>query len=181
MLVYQAKNLINEKCYIGQTIQTIYRRKYRHLYVARNNIGNLNFHNEIRKYGEENFEWSILEDNISHENKMFWLEEFYIAYYKTLSTQNGYNIETGGKNYIVAKETGKKISKANLGITKHTFKQRQKRSEKYKNGGNPRARSCFILGIKFDTVQEAHKKLNLTRWNIDQKLKDMNNKDFLYI
>ena len=110
MLIYQAKNLKNKHIYIGQTINSFEDRIKKHL-SATKTICNTYFSRAIKKYGEENFEWSILEDNISHINKMNWFEKFCIAYYDTLAP-NGYNLESGGENYSVSDDTRKKMSKS---------------------------------------------------------------------
>lgn len=92
----------------------IFSKKKEHLCVAKKNIDNNYFHNAIRKYGEENFEWSIIEDGITHINKLNWYEESCIAYYNTLAP-NGYNLHTGGLNHICSEETKQKLSKSHMG------------------------------------------------------------------
>lgn len=49
MIIYKAVNKINNKCYIGQTIRKLERRKCEHLY----NRNNSYFHNAIKKYMEK--------------------------------------------------------------------------------------------------------------------------------
>ncbi len=81
--IYGIKNNINGKYYIGQTIN-LRNRKGRHKYLLKNNKHhNLRLQNAWNKYGEKNFEFIILEDNITLENlktrEDFWIKS--IGYY----------------------------------------------------------------------------------------------------
>ena len=59
--IYLFKNKINGKCYVGQSIKP--KQRYRdHMYSV-NHGCHLPIHEAIRKYGIENFEFSILEEN----------------------------------------------------------------------------------------------------------------------
>ncbi len=109
MIVYRATNLINGKIYIGQTIKTLTRRKSKHLYDT-NHGSPLYFHKALRKYGFNNFKWQVICicPNINILNEQ---EEYYIAFYNSMN--NGYNMTSGGKNYIPSEETKQKISENN--------------------------------------------------------------------
>ena len=88
--VYQHKNKINDKSYFGITKQIPEQRWG----ANGNNYANCpHFWAAIQKYGQENFSWEIIEDNISKEllNKR---ESFWIEYYDTYF--NGYNETKGG-------------------------------------------------------------------------------------
>lgn len=55
--IYKVTNLINNKVYIGQSID-IERRKYSHIYSSSHPNTpdyNVRFHQALRKYGIENF------------------------------------------------------------------------------------------------------------------------------
>lgn len=133
MIIYQAKNLINNKCYIGQTICELKKRKSEHLFAAKNGYYQSNyFYNAIRKYKEDFFEWTILEDNISHINKLNWLEEFCIAYYESLAPK-GYNLTTGGKNWIRAEEVSKRQAET---IKNKSDEEKVKRLKKFRKTMN---------------------------------------------
>lgn len=91
--IYQFKNKINNKIYIGQSKDIEYRYK-RHIYDAKNGATTL-LHAAIRKYGIENFTFTILEEcNIEELNER---EIFYIQKFNSLMP-NGYNMQTGGQN-----------------------------------------------------------------------------------
>lgn len=97
--IYKYTNKINGNSYIGQSVN-IEKRKKDHEYSAKNpNVGDYNsfFHQAIRKYGMENFDFEILiqldENNYSKE-QLNELEKYYISKFDTY--KNGYNATPGG-------------------------------------------------------------------------------------
>ena len=112
MIIYKATNILNNKTYIGQTIQPLERRKTDHLGKATHETTNY-FHSAIRKYGKDNFRWQVICicSNVDLLNEQ---EQYYIAFYDSIN--NGYNLRSGGENYILSKETKRKISKAMKGL-----------------------------------------------------------------
>lgn len=98
--IYKYTNKINGKSYIGQT-NNIQKRKNGHRSAAYNpkdfNYNNA-FHLALRKYGEENFDFEIIEE-ISEEFGRDYLNErerFFIQLFKSHVSENGYNITWGG-------------------------------------------------------------------------------------
>lgn len=92
-IIYKVENLINHKIYIGQTIKTAQERWNHHLCEA--SLGSeLYFHRALRKYGKDNFNWSIIEE--IDNNKLNEKEIYWISYYN--SYKNGYNLTPGGDN-----------------------------------------------------------------------------------
>ena len=197
MLVYQVK-FPNNKSYIGQTIRSLRERKSEHLGAARSGC-NLIFYKAIRKYGKENIEWSIIEDNISHINKLNWSEEFYIAYYDTL-IPDGYNLKSGGLNNIPSEQTKQKISEGNkdkkrteeqcrniskgkTGIKRPKFSAEWCKNmvRDHPNVRNSNAKSCIIMGVEYENIIKASKDLKKERYYIDRELQNPNNKNYLYI
>ena len=67
MLIYKVENLINGSCYIGQTVKSLEKRKLQHLCDVRND-SSYYLHRAIRKYGNENFKWSILCECLSKDD-----------------------------------------------------------------------------------------------------------------
>ncbi len=57
--IYLISNLINGKCYVGQTVQDINCRLRRH------RIGPFAVGNALRKYGEENFSVEVIADSLN--------------------------------------------------------------------------------------------------------------------
>ena len=101
--VYMYVNKLNGKKYVGQTMRDIKIRHRQHL-----DQNDSYFDKELKKYGEQNFELIILEDNIFDENELFDKEMFYIKKYDTFL--NGYNLTKGGKGASTFSENdGKEI------------------------------------------------------------------------
>lgn len=96
--IYQYVNKINGHMYIGMSNNPI-RRYNEHLQASRNPKNrdyNLLIHKAIRKYGIENFEFNILEENISSLEEMKQREIYWIAYYNTYLDRSHYNETPGG-------------------------------------------------------------------------------------
>ena len=89
--IYIIKNNINNKVYIGQTIQTLGRRFSNHKIAS--DIEDTKFYRAIKKYGKENFYIELIEEisqEILNEREIFWIKA-YDSYY------NGYNSTLGGQ------------------------------------------------------------------------------------
>lgn len=91
--IYKATNVINGKCYIGQTsYDKLHKRINTHLWYARHKGSNLPFPNALRKYGKENFEWEILEE-CAREDKgkreIYWIQKLQPEYNATLGGDGG--------------------------------------------------------------------------------------------
>ena len=112
MVIYQAKNKVNGKAYIGQTARNFKERKYHHLNDTFNG-SNLPFHRAIRKYGSGNFDWEILEECYSieelNESEEYWIRELNVL------VPDGYNLMSGGNNSTHHKKTLDKMSKIKQG------------------------------------------------------------------
>jgi group I intron endonuclease len=111
--IYKITNIINNKIYVGQSINPK-RRWYHHRWCARNpeksTENNTILYNAMRKHGEENFKFEIIEEteliNIN-DREIYWIKEL-----NTLST-NGYNMTAGGQgSNEMSIEAREKISKA---------------------------------------------------------------------
>lgn len=116
-IVYKAINLSNGKCYIGQTVKTLYRRKIEHKSNVKRNK-NYYFYNGIKKYGWNNFEWSVVCE-CNSRNELNEKETYYINELKSLYP-NGYNLTLGGdgtSGYTFSSEHIKKLSDAKKGKT----------------------------------------------------------------
>lgn len=92
--IYLIKNKINNKNYIGQTINYEKRIK-EHLYL-RKTKKNMIIDSAINKYGKENFYYNIIDIAYSQEQADN-MEKKYIIEYNSLKP-NGYNILKGGRN-----------------------------------------------------------------------------------
>lgn len=113
--VYQARNRINGKRYVGKTSKTMSERREEHEKSAGNGgVVCKCFHAALRKYGSDAFEWRVLmrEDDPDELNDA---ERVCIRAYRT-KAPNGYNLTDGGDGVIglpleVRKGIGEKMSK----------------------------------------------------------------------
>lgn len=111
MKIYQIKNKISGKKYIGQTTTSIEKRFHQHCRPSSTYCRLL--HNAIKKYGIDNFSVKELASTDSIE-KLNELEIKFIEELKTLSPY-GYNLLSGGKNQRHSQETKDKMSKTRTG------------------------------------------------------------------
>lgn len=77
--IYQILNTMNGKRYIGQS-RSLNNRKYEHFcQLSRNEHGNSHLQNAYNLYGEENFEWSVIEyvdsENLT-EREQYWVNQY---------------------------------------------------------------------------------------------------------
>lgn len=110
-IVYVALNVINNKVYVGQTVQNLIKRKTRHYRQSKTNIGTNYFHNALRKY--EEWEWNILQFAYC-KAELDALEKYWIWIFNSIAP-GGYNTKEGGSNGKPTKETCKKMSLAKKG------------------------------------------------------------------
>lgn len=93
-IIYKYTNLINKKVYIGQTTTTLEKRHKKHLSQLNDNTY---FHRAIIKYGIDNFQLEILEENIPltalDDREIYWIKKFN-SYY---TSNKGYNLTKGGQ------------------------------------------------------------------------------------
>lgn len=114
MIIYRAENLITRKSYIGKTIRTLNERKLEHL--NRMSQRKSYFHNALKKYGLNAFEWQVIEKSKS-ELELNTLEQHYIQYYKT-KYPNGYNLTNGGEGvigYVMTTKHKENLSQSKMG------------------------------------------------------------------
>jgi len=103
VIIYKIRNKINNKIYIGQTINSLERRTARHL-KSNSYIGNA-----LRKNGIQSFDISII-DTADDINLLNEKEEYWISYYNTICP-DGYNLSYGGNNSGMSEETKRKLRK----------------------------------------------------------------------
>lgn len=86
--IYKITNLLNGKCYIGQSIH-IERRWAEHLLPSADSI----IANAIKKYGKENFKFEVIEEvSLEEIDTLDDLEELHIMLNNSI-VPNGYNID----------------------------------------------------------------------------------------
>ena len=102
--VYAHINKVNGKIYVGQTCQN---PKYR----WNNGEGykrSSYFYNAIKKYGWNGFEHIIVLNDLSLEDANYF-EEILIQRLDTTNPTKGYNLQSGGKNYICSEIVKQKM------------------------------------------------------------------------
>lgn len=110
--IYMAQNQQNSKCYVGKTALPLHKKRLMHEDKAAKGSP-LYFHNAIRKYGCESFDWWILESSIP-DDELNTRESYHIRELRTRSP-NGYNLTDGGDGFTGgnhSEETKARISEA---------------------------------------------------------------------
>ena len=122
--IYKITNKINGKCYIGKSIN-IERRFKEHKYIC--SESNQTLKRAYKKYGRENFEFSILEECLEEE-----LNKKEIYYIKILKPQ--YNRTSGGDGcagHCVSEETKEILRKKGKEQWNRLSKEEKQRIIKY--------------------------------------------------
>ena len=114
IIIYKATNKKTKKIYIGQTKRTLKERNRQRKYSKSS------FDLAFQKYGEDGFEWSIIENCKTQEDANL-KEEFWISFFNSTQRGVGYNIKKGGNNHSHDAETKRKIGIAQIGEKNHSF------------------------------------------------------------
>lgn len=92
--IYKITNIINNKSYIGQTIQNVKERFYQHCATkCSKEVLNMAIHKAIMKYGKDNFIIEVIEETDKenlNDREIYWIKYFNTYY-------NGYNSTKGGQ------------------------------------------------------------------------------------
>ena len=110
-IVYQHKNKINGKIYIGITSRTPHERWGNN---GCNYKSSPHFYSVIQKYGWDNFEHNILFTNLTKEQACLKEQEL-IKYFNSMDRKFGYNSTSGGEFFVMNEETKQKISQSMKG------------------------------------------------------------------
>jgi group I intron endonuclease len=108
-IIYLAKNLVNGKCYVGQTGNTLNGRIKGHQKCAKSG-SRLLFHLALNKHGVDGFEVSVLQECCGRDC-LNAAERWWIGHLNCMSPK-GYNLTDGGEGSSPSEETRKLISEA---------------------------------------------------------------------
>lgn len=102
MYIYKITNKINNKVYIGQSVNPIDDRFHRHIQDALSERADTHFARAIRLYGPENFYTELLQDDAKTPEELTLQEHNWVEYYDSIKT--GYNemdplYRSGGNTY----------------------------------------------------------------------------------
>lgn len=106
--IYRARNLVNDKVYIGFTAnwpQRINGHNYDRRY---GNADNKAFYNAIKKYGWDNFVWEAIYQSHNEEHTLSIMEPYFINEQRSwvgFKDCNGYNVTKGGEGTSGYKRT----------------------------------------------------------------------------
>ncbi len=170
-VVYQIKNKLNNKIYIGSTIKSFSKRINEHTNTLnKNKHCNYHLQSAWKIYGFESFEFSIIEKVIDN-SKLIEREQYWIDYYKSYDNNIGYNIckiagNTIGR--IHSSETKDKISKSKIGK-----KMTQETKDKISNSliGRKSTRNYKKNYKKRHTLKTSIEKRHLTLETIEKMKK----------
>ena len=183
--IYKYTNKITGKSYIGQT-NNLQKRFNGHKSEAFNPNAsgyNLPFHIAIRKYGMDNFTYEVLEEISDGESQAFIddREIYFIGYYHSLTTENGYNLTIGGEGCpkpSLTYEEKLERSKLFTGAEIQDIQQRLMNDEEYDDIEAiyaPRLKRTFLVNIntgtnfynpKFDYPLKKHAKSRFSQREI---------------
>lgn len=114
--IYTITNLFNYKAYVGQT-QNPKHRWSSHLYEMRRGVLKYTIYKALRKYGENNFQFSLLEI-CQTQDEADAAEQYWISEFDSLDCHSGYNLAVGGnvnRGWHHSEESKKKISESQKG------------------------------------------------------------------
>lgn len=147
-IIYVARNRVNGKLYVGQTVQLLERQKAHFRDSSRGS--DLVFHRAIRKFGEAVFDWFVVQtcnDRMATDEA----EKFWIASLNTI-TPNGYNMNGGGCGpYKVSPEVCEKIRQSHLG---------KPLSEEHKKKMSEAIKGRKVSKETRDKISAGHKKIS---------------------
>lgn len=178
--IYKITNKINGKCYIGETTKDDPNKRWKqHKNTIKKGMGCPALGLAVKKYGIENFEFSIL--IICFDSDRFFYEKEYIKKYNSYG-ENGYNMTYGGEGggFIGKKhteETKKIIKEKTSGINnalfgkKRTQEEIKKISEKLKGKNNPNFGKKFTHEEKQKRLEQFKNNPNISK-KISESLKE---------
>jgi group I intron endonuclease len=175
--IYVIRNIVNDNIYIGSSVN-IKKRFCQH----RNSLRKNKHHNKYlqrswNKYGEENFEFVVIEHH-SYPEKILGRENQYILLYNP--EYNSVRVNKEGR-FVLSEETKKRISESNKGKSHGVRGQKPSeqtrvaiiQSNKKRTGkNNPNSKKVIntVTGEIFDCAREAAQSIGISKNTLLAKL-----------
>lgn len=190
--VYQIKNLVTNKIYIGSTITSfIYRWRQHHSKLKMGKHENAHLQSSYIKYGDSNFEYTVLYVGTSLEDIRTREQEF-INILDSCNPDKGYNMDSIVDRSTRSEETKKKISLSRKGKCSgsfngfygktHTEEVREKIRQAHigkKLSDSTKAKiiekrkiKVKINGIIYPSIKEAAEELKMSKATLSRWIKD---------
>ena len=155
--IYKITNRINGKVYIGQA-HDIFLRWKQHRRVHETQNSNYAIYRAFRKYGFENFDFSVIEELTDDINKLNEREKYWIKHYHSYvkdSECNGYNMTLGGDgNALIDIDTVRELWDAGLAVIEIADATGHDRSAVRK----------YLTGWSDYCEEESRKRGNMSQW-----------------
>ena len=161
-IIYCAYNTINQKRYIGQTIQRLCERKGAHY----SKISAPYFHNALMKYEKSIWDWKII-DYGNNQKELNDKETFWIKFFDTTNPKKGYNIREGGQDGVQTKE---QILYARTCFIEENGKDRKQVKRK-----SARSILCIETGKVYSSCAEASRDIGVSASHSTEVLKGVHN------
>lgn len=164
--IYKIECTVNNRIYIGQTKFNNHIKRFKqHINTSKKGQGYA-LHNAIRTHGEDKFTVELLYQS-DNQDELNEKEKYYIEFYKSKTTENGYNILSGGKGVIYKRiDKGLNVSQKYMEGLKNYYKHVDKRIL---------AERCRII-FKGKKLSEEHVQKNREYRNNKDKTKEHNEK-----
>lgn len=161
--IYQIRNLVNNKLYIGSSFR-LYERMLQHFAdLRRNDHENIHLQNAFNKYGEQNFIFEVIEfcdKELQYDIEQYWINNF-------KNTNNIYNINLiasnppnlkGSKHPNYGKKLDRNIVEKRTKTVKEKGLFKGSNNPNYGNTGSKNALSVKFIalynGIIYDGFRE---------------------------
>ena len=177
--IYKILNLVNNKVYVGQTINYT-NRVYLHTHYLENNCHcNSHLQNAWNKYGSENFKFELIEDfsdtdyekvlldKILDEHEIFW-----IKFYKASNPDFGYNLSEGGDGATLFGDRNPTFGKPRTDDVKRKISQTKKKNNSAKGKNNPMYGKHHTLDTR-QKISKANKGRIQSKEEIDKRAATM--------
>lgn len=114
--IYCIRNIVNNKVYIGKS-KNIYNRIIQHKYYLKMRSVDENRYliNAWYKYGNENFEYFVLEYLEEDERNVAERELFWMNAYDSLNSEKGYNLRSDSNSKMIVHNSTRKLISERVG------------------------------------------------------------------